>query len=458
MHTFRVNGYDMAYLEVGEGHPLVCVHGTLGDFRTWYSVLGPLSKTHRVISVSLRHFFPEHWDAVGDDYKMAQHVADMIAFIEQVRPGPVDLMGHSRGGHIAFRVAQARPDLVRKLVLAEPGGDLDASLPVPEGTPAHPPLAARTARSVEMIRAGDIEAALQNFYEGIEGDGSWRRVPAAAKQQLRDNALTFLGQINEQRRPYTLSDAQAIRTPTLLIGGGATTGSLSVMWRVLAEHIAGARTAVIPNAGHWMFEQAPLEFGEVVSRFLAEVGAPSPRKRGEVKTSHLPNTHRHLDRRIQPVPDIDGRNREDQRCELALVEMLGGLIPDRIRYRVLAIGEARDGLGQRQRGALGVREIGRVAPSGHGEQALVGLAQLAGDLGMHVDTDAATVDLAGAQVHQFQELFRQTLLGQITEGLQDIHGLGEDHDRVIHAGVHLFRLHRSNCEGSGHTGLASSWA
>ena len=40
-------------------------------------------------------------------------------------------MGHSRGGHIAFRVAQQRPDLLRKLVLAEPGGDLDASLDPP---------------------------------------------------------------------------------------------------------------------------------------------------------------------------------------------------------------------------------------------------------------------------------------------------------------------------------------
>ena len=57
MQTFRVNEYDMAYLEVGKGPPLVCVHGTLGDFRTWYPVLGPLSKKHRVISVSLRHFF-----------------------------------------------------------------------------------------------------------------------------------------------------------------------------------------------------------------------------------------------------------------------------------------------------------------------------------------------------------------------------------------------------------------
>jgi pimeloyl-ACP methyl ester carboxylesterase len=39
MQTIRVNGYDMPYLEVGRGHPLVCLHGTLGDFRTWYSAL-----------------------------------------------------------------------------------------------------------------------------------------------------------------------------------------------------------------------------------------------------------------------------------------------------------------------------------------------------------------------------------------------------------------------------------
>ncbi len=49
------------------GAPLVCVHGSLGDFRIWSAVIGPLSKRHRVIAVSLRHFFPEHWDGAGDD-------------------------------------------------------------------------------------------------------------------------------------------------------------------------------------------------------------------------------------------------------------------------------------------------------------------------------------------------------------------------------------------------------
>ena len=84
MQTLSVNGYDMAYLEVGRGPPLICVHGTLGDFRTWSAVFGPLSKERRVISVSLRHFFPEHWDGVGDDYSIAQHVADVTAFLEEL--------------------------------------------------------------------------------------------------------------------------------------------------------------------------------------------------------------------------------------------------------------------------------------------------------------------------------------------------------------------------------------
>jgi pimeloyl-ACP methyl ester carboxylesterase len=270
MQTINVNGYDMAYLEVGQGDPLICVHGTLGDFRTWYAVLGPLSRKRRVISVSLRHFFPEHWDGAGNDYRMARHIADVIAFIEQINPKPIDLMGHSRGGHIAFRVAQQRPDLLRKVVLAEPGGDLDCTLD-PTFVPGAPsPQSARVLISVNKVRSGDIEGALENFVDGIDGEGSWRRLTAAAKQQLRDNIATFLGQVHEARKPYSKPDALAIKTPTLLIGGADTNGSLSLIWRALAEHIAGAKTAVIPNASHWMFEQDPQGFSQVVTEFLAE--------------------------------------------------------------------------------------------------------------------------------------------------------------------------------------------
>jgi esterase len=266
MQTLRINGYDMAYLEVGEGPPLVCVHGTLGDFRTWYAVLGPLSKTHRVITLSLRRFFPERWDGVGNDYLMAQHVSDVIGFIERLETRPVDLMGHSRGGHIGFRVAQQRPDLLRKLVLAEPGGELDPTL----GPAAARPVAARMAVAVEKIGSGDIDGAVAFFVEMLDGDGAWARLPAPAKQQLRDNIYTLIGQAGENRKPYAKSDAESIKTPTLLIGGSDTQGTLSQIWRVLAKHIPGAKTAVIPGTRHWMFEQAPQEFSKIVLEYLAE--------------------------------------------------------------------------------------------------------------------------------------------------------------------------------------------
>jgi pimeloyl-ACP methyl ester carboxylesterase len=71
----------------------------------------------------------------------------------------VDLMGHSRGGHISFRVAQQRPDLLRRLILAEPGGELDATLD-PAFKPGPSPLAAKIAATAEKIAAGDIDGGL----------------------------------------------------------------------------------------------------------------------------------------------------------------------------------------------------------------------------------------------------------------------------------------------------------
>ncbi|HUH84595.1 MAG TPA: alpha/beta hydrolase [Stellaceae bacterium] len=270
MKQLRVNGYDMAYIEVGQGPPLVCVHGSLGDFRVWSPVLGPLSRRHRAISVSLRRFFPEHWDGVGSGFTIEQHIADVIAFIEALNLGAVHVMGHSRGGHIAFRVAERRPELLQKVILAEPGGDLDASLVASEpGAAARPPLRTHVVAAAERIARGDIEGGVNQFFDAIEGGGAWLRLTKAAQQTWLDNARTLLGQINEQRQPYTRADAESIRVPTLFIGGENTPGSLPIVLRALAAHVPGARIAMIPNATHMMFEQDPTRFSAAVLDFLA---------------------------------------------------------------------------------------------------------------------------------------------------------------------------------------------
>ena len=273
MQTINVNGYDMAYLDVGQGAghgpPLVCVHGSLCDFRIWSSVLGPLTRQHRVIAPSLRHFFPDHWDGVGDTYSIAQHVDDVIGFIEKLDTRPVNLMGHSRGGHVCFRVAQRRPDLLRKLILAEPGGELDATLDS-AFRPGPSPLAGMIAASAELIAKGDIDGGLQIFLDALEGPGAWKRLPATPKQLLRDNATTLIGQMRDQRPPFSKADAEAIRTPTLFIGGANTKGTPPKVLNALAANVKGSRTAMIPNTTHPMFEQAPQRYCEIVLSYLAE--------------------------------------------------------------------------------------------------------------------------------------------------------------------------------------------
>lgn len=270
MKRLRVNDYDMAYLDLGAGPPLVCVHGSLNDFRAWVAVLQPLSADHRLIVPSLRHYFPEHWDGQGGRFTMAQHVDDTIAFLEGLELAPVDLIGHSRGGHLAFRLASKRPDLIRKLVLAEPGGTLEESL-IPADAPAGGAPAgsrAHVAEASEKIAAGDLDGGLRAFIDGINGPGAWDALPAADRQMREDNAYTLIAQVNEGRQPFTRAEAEALGVPTLFVGGADTPGMLPVVQRVLAGLVPGARTAIIPEAGHSMFRQQPKAFCDAVLPFL----------------------------------------------------------------------------------------------------------------------------------------------------------------------------------------------
>jgi esterase len=273
MHSLHVNGYDMAYAENGTGTPVVLVHGSLLDQRYWAPQMEPLGQHYRVIAPSLRHYWPERWDGMGGGFTIQQHVEDMAAFIERLGAGPVHLVGHSRGGHIAFRVAQHHPGRVRTLVLAEPGGTLDNTLQPAQVASAAPApqrmsLAEATARAAECIRQGDVEGGVALFVDAVGGPGAWEGKAEHAAQMHRDNAYTLLGQVNEGRRPYSRADAEAIRAPTLLIGGADTSPPFPTILDALERSIGDAARAAVPGATHLMSEQEPDAFNRVVLAFL----------------------------------------------------------------------------------------------------------------------------------------------------------------------------------------------
>ena len=82
--SFEVDGYQLVYQDLGEGTPVLLVHGSLCDYRYWQWQLRSLGEHHRLIVPSLRHYYPERWDGQGADFTSARHVADLLAL--KVRP------------------------------------------------------------------------------------------------------------------------------------------------------------------------------------------------------------------------------------------------------------------------------------------------------------------------------------------------------------------------------------
>lgn len=271
LSTVRANGTDITFAEAGQGDPVVLIHGSLSDYRYWTLQMKAFGARFRTVAPSLRHYHPERWDGVGDDFNIRQHMSDVVALIDALEIAPAHVVGHSRGGHVAFRVAQHHPDRVRKLVLSEPGGALDPALsPDADRVNKRFEPGSFQTRATELIRAGNIDGGLEIFLDAVSGPGAWARTPEVAKQFTRDNAATLLGQVHEKREPFTREAAQAIRAKTLLVLGGLSPPMFGQIIDALAAAIPDARKIIISDATHTMNVIRPAAYNEAVLAFLQE--------------------------------------------------------------------------------------------------------------------------------------------------------------------------------------------
>src|SRR4030095_10498070 len=99
--SILINGDSIHYIDIGKGDPVVFVHGSLGDFRTWAGQMDTFAKNHRVIAYSRRFAYPNK-QVINDsaDYTVIPHAKDLAEFIKALKLGPVHLVGHSYGAFI----------------------------------------------------------------------------------------------------------------------------------------------------------------------------------------------------------------------------------------------------------------------------------------------------------------------------------------------------------------------
>jgi pimeloyl-ACP methyl ester carboxylesterase len=264
--TTEVNGYDMAYLESGSGIPLVLIHAASSDYRVWGPCIPDFSKAYRTIAVSLRHYYPEKWNGVGDDFSVTQHASDVAALIKNLNLGRVHLLGWSRGGAVALNVAMLYPEVIRTLILEE--ASMESLLP---DTPERQKSTANERAFVEQMRAilatGDFEKAAREFVDKRLGSGTWEKMPARAKQGTLDN----IGTVAETapRPKIGCADIQKLNFPVLLLSGERSQKSYGMMIAAMRQCKPDIPAPVIvPNGTHGMHRDNPEFFNKSVLDFL----------------------------------------------------------------------------------------------------------------------------------------------------------------------------------------------
>lgn len=261
------SGICVPYVECGQGEPLVFVHGSLCDYRYWSAQTAALSKHFRCISVSLSHYWPASEACIQGDFGWQTHVAELAEFIAALGLAPVHLVGHSRGGCVAFHVTREYPRLVKTLTLADPGGPLqidgmpDASLPAATN--------ALRARVADLIESGEIDAGLELFVDSVSAPGSWRKSPINFRTMASDNAATLPKQFRDPLPAYSREAARDVKCRTLLVDGQKSPRMFRNNVEKLAEWIEHADRQTIAGASHGMNVSNAGAFNRLVHSFAS---------------------------------------------------------------------------------------------------------------------------------------------------------------------------------------------
>jgi pimeloyl-ACP methyl ester carboxylesterase len=246
--TADLGAYRVHWVEAGTGEEcLVLLHGLSGSSRWWQRNIPALAATRRVLVPDVVGFGRSRSPGpLPDVPTLAGVVAEWIA---STVGGAAHLVGHSMGGHLAIRIAAARPELVRRLVLVDAVGIPRAHTPrdlLRLAWEAAPPRRWGDPRFLPVIWGDALVAGPFNVLRGLY-------------HILRDDVRPLLS---------------SIRAPTLVVWGERDGLVPLESGRRLREGIPGARLLVIPRAYHNPMVDRPADFDAAVLRFLdgGEVG------------------------------------------------------------------------------------------------------------------------------------------------------------------------------------------
>lgn len=277
MPAIQLDNTRLETIEQGQGEPVVLVHGTLGDVRSWTLQMEAFARSHRVVSYSRRYHHPNPCQGNETDYAADRHADDLAALIAALGLDSAHVVGNSYGAYTALFLAARHPERVRALVLGDP-----PVFPLlddhPEGRGLRDEFLADVWEPAgEMLRHGNAREGVRTFVDGVVEEGAFDRFPPDVQALIMDNACEFMVETSSPRfwTPITCEEAARIDVPTLVLTGDRTRRFLRLIAEELARCLPNAELAVVPDTTHELPADNPEAYNDLVLRFLARHAARS---------------------------------------------------------------------------------------------------------------------------------------------------------------------------------------
>ena len=263
-----VNGARVNYVEMGQGPPVVLVHGLSGCWQNWLENIPHVARRHRVIALDLPGFGES--ELPNEEISIPGYGRFVDAFLGEIGVERGAIVGNSMGGFIAAETTLAHPSRVEKLVLVSAAGLVrvgNRQLYALERAARlfHPLTAAFLARREHLVRRPGLRRRMLygvvRYPERIEPELAYEVASGAGKPGFLDALNAIMAYDFRDRLP-------AVSAPTLIVWGR---NDRIVPIEGAYEYeklIPNARLEIFEETGHVPMLERPARFNQLIEEFL----------------------------------------------------------------------------------------------------------------------------------------------------------------------------------------------